>query len=144
MVDFNYSFQTPYLDQIEFMTIRFAKSKNARQLEFTKFFDKEELEIELDNYYSTRIQNYIERRSREQGEWLTLANPNEVAREIEKNIQLDLENATALRDEPHQFSLYLAPTTEQVYDSARNNWALLGVINITRATTPTPNSKKRY
>lgn len=146
-VDFAYSLDTPYSDTIEFMTIRFAKSKNARFLEIQKFYDKDELELKLNDYYYGRIQAQLDRKSGIEGEPLRLAEPDVVEKAVRQSVARAVEQTRDFRDSPRRFELYLAPTNDpdgsSVDGSAQEKRVLLGTIEIARGTEFTPYPRKR-
>ncbi|MBP5621010.1 MAG: hypothetical protein J6X44_03240, partial [Thermoguttaceae bacterium] len=146
-VDFTYSLGTPYSDTIEFMTIRFAKSKNARFLEFQKFYDKDELELKLNDYYYGRVQAQLDRKSSIEGAPLRLAEPDAVEKAVRQSVARAIEQSRKFCDGSRRFDLYLAPTNDKDATpgdaSVRDAWIRIGSIEITRATEYTPYPRKR-
>ncbi len=145
-VDFVYSLETPYSDSIEFMTIRFGKTRNSKYLEFQKFYDKDELTSNLTDYYYDRVREQLDRKSRASGSLLSPANPDEVDRNVAQSVRQAVRKAEEFVKSPRRFEFYLAPTNVEnvsLRRTPRDDWILLGSLEIADGTETTPYPKRR-
>ena len=137
-IDFIFSYKLGAYDKCEFMTLNINKNNNGKLLHCDKFYDPIEVENELTDYFTRKI---------EREALNSRSNSRPVYGDLEVRVEnyvrdarKEIESAVAAR---YQFEVRIVPT--RLNDGSRSNECstLLGIMSVGRGTEPDGERRKR-